>query len=63
VGRPPRQTPYKRTYPDGRVVWVARCFDLTGKTRYAKPRWNGGKATFALKRDAQAAIDEELQLL
>jgi integrase len=63
AGRPPRQTPYKRRYPDGRVVWVARCLDLNGKARYAKPRWNGGKSSFALKRDAQLAIDEELDRL
>jgi len=63
VGSAPRQTPYRRTYPDGRVVWIARCLDLNGKARYAKPRWNGRKSTFALKRDAQLAIDEELDRL
>lgn len=63
AGRPPRQTPYKRTYTDGRGVWVARYFDLDGKSRYAKPRWNGGKSTFARKADAQAAIDDALELL
>jgi integrase len=61
VGRPPRQSPYKRAYPNGRVVWVARFSDLAGKARYAKPRWNGHKATFARKRDAQFAIDEALE--
>jgi integrase len=60
VGTPPRQAPYRRTYADGKVVWVARCRDLKGRTRYVKPRWNGGKATFVRKRDAQRAIDEEL---
>jgi integrase len=60
VGTPPRQAPYKRTYEDGKVVWVARCRDLRGRTRYVKPRWNGGKGTFVRKRDAQRAIDEEL---
>lgn len=63
VGRPPRQVPYKRAYAGGRVVWIARYFDLEGKPRYAKPRWNGGKSTFARKGDAQAAIDEALELL
>jgi integrase len=60
VGTPPRQAPYRRTYDDGKVVWVARCRDLKGHTRYVKPRWNGGKATFVRRRDAQRAIDEEL---
>jgi integrase len=61
VGRPPRQKPYRRTYADGRVVWVARFTDLDGESRYAKPVWNGGKATFARKGDAQQAIDEALE--
>ena len=61
ASRPPRQTPYKRSYPDGRVVWIARYRDLLGKARYAKPRWNAGKSTFTLKRDAQHAIDEALE--
>lgn len=60
-GRVPHQTPYRRTYPDGRFVWVARFYDLAGKSRYAKPRWHGYKSTFALKRDAQRAIDEALE--
>lgn len=63
AGRPPRQTPYKRKYPDGRVVWVARYFDLEGRTCYAKPRWNGGRSTFARKGGAQEAIDDALELL
>jgi hypothetical protein len=63
VGGPPRQSPYKRTYADGRVVWIARAVDLQGRQRYVKPRWNGGKSTFASKRDAQRAIDEELALI
>jgi integrase len=61
VGKPPRQKPYPRTYPDGRRVWVARYCDLKGKTQYAKPRWNGGKASFARECDAQRAIDEALE--
>jgi integrase len=60
IGRPPRQSPYKRTYEDGRVVWVARFRDLRGNTLYAKPRWNGGKASFHRRGDAQRAIDEAL---
>jgi integrase len=63
AGRPPRQTPYKRTYPDGRVVWVARYLDLDAHQHYAKPLWNGSKATFTLKGDAQRAIDEALERL
>jgi integrase len=63
AGRPPRQTPYPRTYPDGRKVWVARYRDLDGKEHYAKPSWNGGKSTFARKGDAQRAIDEALERL
>lgn len=63
AGRPPRQTPYKRTYSDGRTVWVARYRDLDGKRQYAKPDWNGGKSTFELKGDGQRAIDEALDAL
>jgi integrase len=61
AGKPPRQIPYKRTYASGRVVWIARYSDLDGLTRYAKPRWNGGKSTFARRGDAQRAIDEALE--
>lgn len=63
AGRPPRQTPYKRRYSSGRAVWVARYYDFDGNACYAKPRWNGGKSSFALKGDAQKAIDEALELL
>lgn len=63
AGRPPRQTPYKRTYASGRVGWVARYYDMHGRAHYAKPRWNGGKSTFARKGDAQRAIDEALERL
>jgi integrase len=63
AARPPRQTPYKRAYPSGRTTWIARYYDLDGKTRYAKPRWNGGKSAFARKGDAQRAIDEALERL
>jgi len=63
VGKPPRQKPYPRTYPDGRKVWIARYYDLDRRARYAKPRWNGGKSSFARKADAQRAIDEALDRL
>lgn len=56
--------PKKRTYelPDGRMrtVWIARYRDQHGRVRIAKPDWNGGKGTFALRRDAQRAIDEAI---
>lgn len=61
VGKAPRQKPYPRKYKDGRKVWIARYYDLDGKTRYAKPRWNGAKSSFAKEGDAQRAIDEALQ--
>lgn len=60
AGSPPRQAPYKRTYGDGRVVWIARYRDLQGARRYAKPRWNDRRSTFLRKGDAQRAIDEAL---
>lgn len=63
VGKPPRQKPYPRTYPNGRRVWVARYYDLDGKPQYAKPRWNGGKSSFAREGAAQRAIDEALAVL
>lgn len=59
----PHQAPYKRTYPSGRAVWVARYYDLDGVAHYAKPDWNGGKSSFKLRRDAQEAIDEVLREL
>jgi integrase len=45
------------------VVWIARYLAPDGKPTYAKPRWNGGKSTFARKGDAQRAIDEALERL
>lgn len=60
AGSAPRQTPYKRTYPDGRVVWISRYQGADGRRRYAKPRWNDGRSTFERKGDAQRAIDEAL---
>ena len=53
-----RETPTKRRNPSGEIVWVARYTGRDGKRRVAKPHWNGGKGTFALKREAQRAIDE-----
>jgi hypothetical protein len=57
----PRQTPYKRRYPTGRIAWIARYFDEEGKACYAKPDWNDGKSSFSLRREAQQAIDEALK--
>jgi integrase len=53
-----REAPIKRRNPSGELVWVARYTGRDGKRRVAKPRWNGGKGTFDLKREAQRAIDE-----
>jgi integrase len=60
AGGVPRQSALKRTYPDGRTVWVARYRDLSGNQQYAKPRWNGGRATFTRRSGAQRAIDDAL---
>jgi integrase len=62
-GRAPRQTPYRRVYSNGRQVWIARYRDLSGRTRYAKPRWHGAKSSFDRKADAQRAIDQALEQL
>ncbi|HEX8754497.1 MAG TPA: hypothetical protein VF731_13885 [Solirubrobacterales bacterium] len=59
----PRQTPYKRIYPSGNVVWIARYYDQEGKVHYAKPAWNRGKASFKLRREAQEAINDALCVL
>ncbi len=53
-----RESPIKRRNPSGEIVWVARYTGSDGKYRIAKPRWNRGKGTFLLKREAQQAIDE-----
>jgi len=53
-----REAPVKRRNPSGETVWVARYTGRDGKRYIAKPRWNGGKGTFDLKREAQRAIDE-----
>jgi integrase len=47
----------------GDATAMRKLADLDGRPHYAKPRWNGGKSTFALKSDAQRAIDEALELL
>jgi integrase len=52
------EAPTKRRNPSGEIVWMARYTGRDGKRRVAKPRWNGGKGTFNLKREAQRAIDE-----
>lgn len=45
-----RESPYKRTYPSGKTMWVAR---------YTRPDGTRDTAgTFDLKRDAQTAIDQ-----
>ena len=53
-----REAPVKRRNPSGEIVWVARYTGRDGQRHIAKPRWNGGKGTFDLKREAQRAIDE-----
>jgi integrase len=53
-----RETPVKRRYPSGEVVWLARYTGRDGKRRMAKPAWNGGRGTFDRKAEAQRAIDE-----
>jgi hypothetical protein len=50
------ETPTKRRNPSEEIVWVAT--GRNDKRRVAKLRWNGGKGTFDLKREAQQAIDE-----
>jgi integrase len=53
-----RESPIKRRYPSGAVVWVARYTGRDGKHHIAKPAWNRGKGTFARKAEAQKAIEE-----
>jgi integrase len=53
-----REAPVKRRNPSGEIVWVGRYTGRDGRRHIAKPRWNGGKGTFDLKREAQRAIDE-----
>jgi hypothetical protein len=52
------EAPTKRRNSSGEIVWMARYTGRDGKRYIAKSRWNGGKGTFALKREAQQAIDE-----
>ena len=53
-----RESPVKRRYSSGKVVWVARYTGRDGKHHIAKPKWNRGKGTFDRKADAQRAIEE-----
>lgn len=53
-----RESPIKRRYPSGQVVWIARYTGHDGKRHIAKPAWNRGKGTFDRKGDAQRAIEE-----
>jgi integrase len=50
-----RERPVRRANPSGKTVWVARWTDKAGKRRYGWPPEIPG--TYALKRDAQDAID------
>jgi integrase len=53
-----RESPMRRGLPGGRVMWLARYTRPDGARAYWKPDWNGGRATFALRREAQRAIEE-----
>jgi hypothetical protein len=53
-----RESPIKRRYDSGKVVWVARYTGRDGKHHIAKPAWNRSKGTFDRKADAQRAIEE-----
>jgi integrase len=53
-----RESPIKRVYDSGQVVWVARYTGRDGKHHISKPTWNRGKGTFARKAEAQRAIEE-----
>jgi integrase len=53
-----RESPVRRRYASGRVVWVARYTGRDGKQQIAKPAWNRRKGTFDRKADAQRAIEE-----
>jgi hypothetical protein len=53
-----RDSPMRRKMASGRVVWLARYTRPDGTRGYWKPEWNGGRATFEQRRDAQRAIDE-----
>jgi integrase len=53
-----RESPVRRRYTSGKVVWVARYTGRDGKHHIAKPAWNRGKGTFDRRVDAQRAIEE-----
>lgn len=53
-----RESPVRRRYESGEIVWVARFTAPDGRRRIAKPAWNRGFGTFSRKRDAQRAIEE-----
>lgn len=53
-----RETPVRRRYNSGEIVWVARYTAPDGRRRIAKPAWNRGFGTFSRRRDAQRAIEE-----
>jgi integrase len=57
-----RESPIKRCYPSGQVVWVARYTGRDGRRHIAKPVWNRGKGTFHRKADAQRAIEEAYEI-
>src|SRR5207249_4730564 len=50
-----RDSPMRRKMASGRVVWLARYTRQDGTRAYWKPEWNGGRATFEQRRDAQRA--------
>jgi hypothetical protein len=58
ASRTHRDSPMRRMMASGRVVWLARYTRPDGTRAYWKPEWNGGRATFEQRRDAQRAIDE-----
>lgn len=53
-----RESPIRRVYESGEVVWVARYTAPDGRKRIAMPSWNRGFGTFTRRRDAQRAIEE-----
>jgi integrase len=58
VDRRHRESPLRRRYESGEIVWVARYTAPDGRRRIAKPAWNRGFGTFSRRRDAQHAIEE-----
>jgi hypothetical protein len=58
VDRRHRESPIRRRYESGEIVWVARYTAANGRRRIAKPAWNRGFGTFSRCRDAQRAIEE-----